>query len=82
MLFPFETCVAYSPAPAPAMSSALLSEKISGVYMKTSVLVGSMFLDVCRVLTTIKNLEPTSTLVFMYTPEIFSDNKAEDMASA
>ncbi|HDV8345856.1 TPA: hypothetical protein RJR40_000098 [Corynebacterium striatum] len=42
----------------------------------------SMFLDVCRVLTTIKNLDPTSTLVFMYTPEIFSDNKAEDMAGA
>ena len=42
----------------------------------------SMFLDVCRVLTTIPNVNPQGTLVFMYTPEIFSDNKADDMAGA
>ena len=42
----------------------------------------SMFLDVCRVLATIPNVNPQGTLVFMYTPEIFSDNKADDMAGA
>lgn len=42
----------------------------------------SMFLDVCRVLTTIPNVNPQGTLIFMYTPEIFADNKADDMAGA
>ena len=42
----------------------------------------SMFLDVCRVLSTIPNVNPQSTLVYMYTPEIFSDIKSDDMAGA
>ncbi|MDO5033090.1 tubulin-like doman-containing protein [Corynebacterium sp.] len=42
----------------------------------------SMFLDVARVLTTVPNVDPKATLVFMYTPEIFADNKADDMAGA
>ena len=42
----------------------------------------SMFLDVCRVLSTIPNVNPQSTLVYMYTPEIFADIKSDDMAGA
>ena len=42
----------------------------------------SMFLDVCRVLGTIPNVDPKATLIYMYTPEIFSGNKSDDMAGA
>src|SRR5699024_1961810 len=31
----------------------------------------SMFLDVCRILSTLPNGNPKNTAVFMYTPEIF-----------
>ncbi|MGP5497421.1 tubulin-like doman-containing protein [Corynebacterium flavescens] len=42
----------------------------------------SMFLDVCRVLSTVHNIDASGNLVFMYTPEIFGAIKSEAMAGA
>ncbi|MBP3089256.1 hypothetical protein EML15_08870 [Corynebacterium sp. sy017] len=39
----------------------------------------SMFLDICRLLTTIDGVEPTETVAFMYTPEVF-ESLAKDQS--
>lgn len=42
----------------------------------------SMFLDVCRILSTLPNAKPQHTAVFMLTPEVFSDIPKEMMVGA
>ncbi len=42
----------------------------------------SMFLDVCRILSTIPNAKPEHTGVFMLTPEVFSDIPKDMMVGA
>lgn len=42
----------------------------------------SMFLDVCRILSTLPNAKPEHTAVFMLTPEVFSDIPKEMMVGA
>lgn len=42
----------------------------------------SMFLDVCRILSTIPNASPENTGVFMFTPEVFETLPADSMVGA
>ncbi|WP_130840541.1 tubulin-like doman-containing protein [Corynebacterium neomassiliense] len=42
----------------------------------------SMFLDVCRILSTLPNAKPEHTGVFMYTPEVFESLPADSMVGA
>ncbi|MDN6324473.1 MAG: tubulin-like doman-containing protein [Corynebacterium sp.] len=42
----------------------------------------SMFLDVCRILSTLPNAKPEHTGVFMYTPEVFENLPSDAMVGA